>query len=330
MRGHPDGSVELSVEAIGAAGDGIARWRGEPVFLPFTAPGDRVRARLGSRRGGGWEGHPDALLVAGPGRSPPPCRHFGECGGCALQHLDPALYRRVKLGALTAALERAGIDPGIVAPLRTVPPARRRARLGLVRPRDALQPAGIGFRRRWRHDLIDLRECLVLEPALFALVEPLRRIAAALLTPGGAGEATLTRTDSGVDLLFEIRQTARARAIRGLGRTCRGGRSRPDRLALARHGNPDRRTPPGSRAAVGDAGHGAARRLLQASEAAEQILVAEVAAGIGPQRPALDLYAGLGSFALALAEAGIGPVHAVEARRAPRRRSAMLPPGSAA
>src|SRR5580700_5105581 len=90
--------VELSVERIGAGGDGIARWRGEPVYLPFTATGDRVRARLGARRGGGREGRVVEVIMPGPGHSPPPCPHFGRCGGCALQHLDPAAYRTAKLG----------------------------------------------------------------------------------------------------------------------------------------------------------------------------------------------------------------------------------------
>src|SRR5215831_10701499 len=48
-----DEVVELAVERLGALGDGIARHKGEPIFLPFTAPGDRVRARLGASRGGG-------------------------------------------------------------------------------------------------------------------------------------------------------------------------------------------------------------------------------------------------------------------------------------
>src|SRR5437016_12182502 len=107
--------VELEIERVGARGDGIAEYDGEPVFLPFTAPGDRVRARLGVRRGGGREGRVVEWLTAGPGRSEPPCRHFGECGGCALARLDGAAYRAVERGALCRALERLRIDPDLVA-----------------------------------------------------------------------------------------------------------------------------------------------------------------------------------------------------------------------
>ena len=125
--------VELVIESLGAQGDGIAQWRGAPVFLPFTVPGDRVRAAIGVRRGAGHEGQIVERIAAGPRRAAPVCRHFATCGGCAMQHLDTADYRAVKLGALHAALRRVRIDPAVVAPLRVVAPARRRARLGLTR-----------------------------------------------------------------------------------------------------------------------------------------------------------------------------------------------------
>lgn len=303
-------SVELVVERIGAAGDGVADWRGEPVYLPFTAPGDLVRARLGASRGGGYEGRVVELLTPGPGRAPAPCRHFEQCGGCALQHLDPDNYRKAKLCGLRAALSRVGIDAGVVRPLRLVPPVRRRARLGLLRPRDARQPGRLGFRQRFRHELVDLRECLVLEPALFAAAGLLRRLVPELLPPGNAAEATLTRTDSGIDLLIETGDQPSLAALEALAEFADKGdlarivwrspskeilvvERRPVRIMLS--GVPVL-LPPGI--------------FVQASEAAEAFLVAEVVAGVDRRRPALDLYAGLGSFAFALA--GVGAVHAVE------------------
>jgi 23S rRNA (uracil1939-C5)-methyltransferase len=306
--------VELVVERLGARGDGIASFAGESVFLPFTVPGDRVRARLGLRRGGGRAGRVVALLSPGPGRARPQCPHFGRCGGCALQHLDPHSYRRAKSAALEAALARVGVIPDVIEPLRTVPPARRRARLGLLRPRDPERPVRIGFRERFRHELIDLRHCLVLEEGLFALVEPLRHAVRGLLPPGGAAEAVLTRTDSGIDLLFEaamppgiegLENLARLAEERGLARIVWRSAGaeipiverRPVRLLLS---GVAIRVPPGA--------------FLQANAAAEAILVAEVTDGIGAARPALDLFAGLGVFAFSLCRAG--PVRAVEGDRA--------------
>jgi 23S rRNA (uracil1939-C5)-methyltransferase len=302
--------AELLVGRLGAQGDGIARYKGESVFLPFTVPGDRVRARLGARRGGGRDGQIVERLASGLGHAEPPCRHFGYCGGCALQHLDPASYRAVKLGALRSALERVRIDPGLVQPLRVVPAARRRARLGLMRPRDPKLPARTGFRERFRHDLVDLRECPVLEPVLFALVGELRLVARDLLPAGGTAEATLTRTDSGVDLLLEAAECPGLHALdalAGFAENCDLARMvwwspseeilvverRPVRVILSGVAVP---FPPGA--------------FLQASAVAEAILVEETLTGIGPHRPVLDLFAGLGTFTFALA--CVGPVHAIE------------------
>jgi 23S rRNA (uracil1939-C5)-methyltransferase len=303
-------TVELVVESLGAQGDGIAYWHGETVFLPFTVPGDRVRAEIGVRRGSGREGRVVERLAAGPGRAEPVCRHFGRCGGCALQHLTTDDYRAVKLGALGEALRRVGIDPAVVAPPKIVPSQRRRARLGLTRLHDAGSPGIVGFRERFRHALVDVAECAVLEPPLFALIEPLRQAAAAILSPGGAAEAMLTRCDSGVDLLIEAKDPPGLAALETLADFAERHdlarivwRSRLDDAPIVER-RPARVVfsglavpfPPGA--------------FLQASAAAEAVLAAEVMAGVGEQRPVIDLYAGLGTFSLALAEGGV--VHAVE------------------
>jgi 23S rRNA (uracil1939-C5)-methyltransferase len=303
-------AVELVVETLGAQGDGIAHWQGEPVFLPFTVPGDRVRAEIGVRRGSGYEGRVVERLGSGPGRVEPVCRHFGRCGGCALQHLAAEDYRAVKLGALDTALQRVGLDPAIVAPLRVVPPDRRRVRLGLFYPRDERASALLGFRERFRHQLVDVQECAVLEPTLFALIEPLRQIVPELVSSGAAADAMLTRCDSGVDLLIESAAPpglAALEALAAFAAECdlarivwRNGRDetlvverRTARVVFSGVSVP---FPPGG--------------FLQASAAAERLLVEEVVAGVGGRSPILDLYAGLGTFTFALARAG--PVHAVE------------------
>lgn len=307
---HREKLVELAIERVGARGDGIAQYRGDPVFVPFTVPGDQIRARLGARRHGGREGFVVDWLASGPGRGAPRCRHFGTCGGCALQHLDHESYQRIKLGVLHSALERVGIDPGVVGPMRLVPPERRRARLGISRPRDPRLPARVGYRERFRHNLVDLRECPVLEPALFALIGRLPQVARDLIPPGGSAEATLTRTDSGIDLLMEAAERPELSACEVLARFAEEcdlarivWRSGPDELVVVER-RPVRVLlsgvavpfPPGA--------------FLQASPSAEMILVEEVLSAVGPARPAVDLFAGLGAFAFALA--CDGPVHAVE------------------
>src|SRR5579864_4463218 len=130
-----DETVTLTIERVGVRGDGIASWQGEPIYLPFAAPGDVVRAKLGPRRG---EGRSAALveLVAPGARATPPCRHFGRCGGCALQHLDAAAYGAAKESWLATALAQHRLKPYRVAPLQRLPAStRRRARFQLERGR---------------------------------------------------------------------------------------------------------------------------------------------------------------------------------------------------
>jgi 23S rRNA (uracil1939-C5)-methyltransferase len=310
----PEPPVALRIERIGIDGDGIATWDGKPVYVPFTAPGDEIAAILGPGRGNGHRARVVALLRRGAARVEPPCRHFQRCGGCALQHLERETYRRTKLDGLQIALQRVGIDRQLVIPLRTVPPGRRRARFGLMRPRDPRQPGKVGFRERFRHDLVDLCECLVLEPPLFALAAALRPIVPELLAPGGRAEAILTRTDSGVELLVAAADRPSLAALEALAQLAAGRdlarvvwqssaaaipvvERRPVRMMRSGIEVP---FPPGA--------------FLQASESAEKILLREVTAAIGGTRPAIDLYAGLGTFGFALAAAG--PVHLVEGDKA--------------
>ena len=317
MRGGKDSNerprteiAELVIESLGAQGDGIALWRDQTIFLPFTARGDRVRVELGVRRGSGREGRVIEFIEESARRAKPVCAHFGRCGGCALQHLASQDYYAVKLGALSAALRRVGIDADVVAPARTVPLHRRRVRFGLTRPRDPTALAVVGFRERFRHVLVDISECAVLEPALFALIAPLRQAAAAILPAGGAAEAMLTRCNTGVDLLIEAKERPDLAALEALAALAethdlarivwRRGREdttvverRPVQVVFSGVAVP---FPPGA--------------FLQASAAAEALLVVEVVGGVGTQRPVLDLYAGLGTFSFALGRGGA--VHAVE------------------
>jgi 23S rRNA (uracil1939-C5)-methyltransferase len=194
--------------------------------------------------------------------------------------------------------------------LHTLPPGRRRIRIGLQRPKDPRVPAIVGFRERFSHTLVDLAECPVMEPALLALVAPLRRLASRCLAPGARVEAMLTRCDSGMDLLMEGAEPPGLPMLEALAALAaehdvvrivwRAGavdtsivERRPVRVVFSGVAVP---FPPGG--------------FLQASGAAEAVLVAEVLAATGDRRPVIDLYAGLGTFTFALA--GTGPVHAVE------------------
>src|SRR3546814_7026527 len=83
--------LEVTIEALGAKGDGLATVDGRPLFLPQTLPGERVLARVTGERGGGFKGEVIELLQSAPHRADPPCPFFGPCGGCALDRKSTRL-----------------------------------------------------------------------------------------------------------------------------------------------------------------------------------------------------------------------------------------------
>jgi 23S rRNA (uracil1939-C5)-methyltransferase len=301
------GEIELTIAHVGVRGDGVAEWQGRPIYVPLTAPGDRVRVRLGHKRGEGQSAELVSLIAPGA-RGAPVCPHFGSCGGCALQHLAPDAYTQMKEAQIATALRQHGVTAEAMLPLRRVAPGtRRRARLSVRRLRNG---AEIGFNARQTHAITDMRSCAVLHPAIVALIEPLRRAAPALW-PGGAASATVTLGDTGLDVLLDraaapdlatLEALADFAAAQDLARLMwRVGETEPVPAAVRR---PPRVIFSGVAVALPpDA-------FLQASREAEAILVAEVQAGIGGAGRVADLYAGLGTFTFALAQSA--SVHAVE------------------
>jgi 23S rRNA (uracil1939-C5)-methyltransferase len=158
--------VELAIEKLVAGGDGLGRWRGIPIFVPRSAPGDRARVRLTERRPDFGRGEIVELLEPGPGRRTPPCPHFTECGGCDLQHLEDDRQLRLKADATMETLVRLSRCP--LPPPRTIvagAPWGYRLRTQLHLEADG-ERARLGYFARGSRRLVQVERCPVLEPAL--------------------------------------------------------------------------------------------------------------------------------------------------------------------
>jgi tRNA/tmRNA/rRNA uracil-C5-methylase (TrmA/RlmC/RlmD family) len=92
-------TVEVGIERIAYGGDGVGHADGLVVFVPRTAPGDRVRTRIVERHPRYARGRLEAVVDAGPARVSPGCPVYGACGGCQLQHLDREAQLESKLDA---------------------------------------------------------------------------------------------------------------------------------------------------------------------------------------------------------------------------------------
>jgi len=279
------------VVRIAARGDGVTA---SGRYAALAAPGDLLRE--------------DGTVEPGPNHQPPPCRHFPECGGCQLQHVTDEAYRTYLKDRVAGALAQHGMKTEIREPHLSPPCSRRRATLRALR---AGKGVIIGFNAARSNRVVDMRECHILRPELFALIQPLRELLGAQLRVPGVAEVRLTLTDHGPDLMLsdvEAEGLAAAEALTDFG----------ERLGLARlslddgYGVETRYEPePVTVTLSGVPVVLPVGAFLQATADGETALVDAVREAVGNARRFADLFAGLGTFALALP----GPVKAAEASR---------------
>ncbi|MBP6545700.1 MAG: class I SAM-dependent RNA methyltransferase [Phenylobacterium sp.] len=293
--------VEVVIETIGGEGDGVAAG---PIYVPFTLPGETVRAT-----GGGERRELDAVLAASAERVEPPCPHFGVCGGCALQHWDHAAYLAWKVERLRKTLGLQRIETEILAPFAAPPASRRRLALH-ARPGKRGE-ARLGYKTRKSWDVIDISVCPIADPKLQAALPDLRRLAAPLLKhPKSAPTLHVTLTPEGLDI-----------EITGVERKS-GGLSADARMQLGEIASEvgfarvtmDGEVQYGARQPLVRVGPavvalpaGAFLQAVPAAEAAMAAFALEQAAGA---EKIADLYCGVGTFTFRLAQ--IAPVYAAD------------------
>lgn len=289
---------EIEIARLGASGDGVADTSQGPLYVAYALPGERVEIeREGTR------GNLVRVETASPDRVQPFCPYFGRCGGCAAQHVGPALYEGWKRDIAVAALRQAGLN-GEVGPLVDAHgDGRRRITLHVRRGQGGMQA---GFMARRRHDLVAIARCPITVPAL----APAPKIAAALgEVLAGTGkplDVAVTATGTGLDV--DLRGSGdpgerRRRALIAsaadfdLARLSLHGEILVERRRpLVRMGESEVGPPPGG--------------FLQATAAGEAALADRVVAACGRARRVADLFAGCGPFSLRLARSA--EVHAVE------------------
>jgi 23S rRNA (uracil1939-C5)-methyltransferase len=284
----------LVIARIGRRGDGIAETPAGPLFVPYTLPGETAEVDQ-------WPGHADrrhliAIDVASPDRIAPVCPHFGTCGGCALQHWATTRYRDWKRALVREALAQAGLDVLVDELVDAHGDGRRRAVFHARRgTRDVLE---VGFAALRAHHVVAIDRCPILAPGLKGSIEATWAIAETLSGFHKPLDIQVTATDEGLDM--DVRGSGPLPAARAGELAKVAERHRLARLT--RHGELiAQRTAPTvtmGRARVALP----AGAFLQATAAGEAALAKLVAAHCGSADKIADLFAGVGPFALRLAE----------------------------
>ncbi len=148
----------------------MARHDGQVVFVPFTAPGETVRAVLTERHKTFARAKLLEVLAPSPDRIPPPCPLFADCGGCATQHLNYSAEARIKAGQIESALKRIGkIPEPVLRPILTGPDYGYRNRI-TVHNREGK----VGFLATDGRTLVDVKRCLLAAEDVNAKLTQLR------------------------------------------------------------------------------------------------------------------------------------------------------------
>ncbi|MBY5399204.1 class I SAM-dependent RNA methyltransferase [Rhizobium leguminosarum] len=296
----------VTIEKLGAQGDGIASSAGGPVYVPFSLPGETVAiARVKS------QGTIMSITTPSPDRQEPPCRHFGPdglngtCGGCTLQHMADAPYRAFKRQLVIDALKSKGLTPEVGAIVPARPGERRRV---VFAARKTEKDMLVGFNQAESHHIVAIEECPISSAGIIARLPAIRAIAASLATSAEPFRIAVLETLSGLDISVDdvkkLSDPQRRKAIetalslRGIARVSLNGEilvepSKP----MVEFGGVQVSPPPGG--------------FTQATKPAEEAMAELVMAHAGKAKRIADLFAGSGTFSLRLAR--IGRVHAVEA-----------------
>lgn len=285
---------QLTIARLGHRGDGVVDTPAGPVYVPYALPGEAVTVEPVA-------GHPDRRHldhVDKPSheRATPVCKHFTQCGGCAMQHWSLAEYHLWKRGLIAEALAQAGV----IAPLEPLIDAhgqgRRRAVLHARRgTQDVLE---VGFTAPRAHHIVAIDHCPILAPGLDGAIPAAWAIAEILKPANKPLDIQMTATDSGMDV--DVRGSGPLNPGRT---TALAGVAAKHRLArITRHGELVAQTaqpllkigraqvplPPGA--------------FLQATAEGEATLARLVLNYVGDAKRVGDLFCGIGTFALRLAE----------------------------
>jgi 23S rRNA (uracil1939-C5)-methyltransferase len=284
----------LIISRIGHRGDGVSETENGAVYVSYALPGETVTAEA-------VPGHADRRSLVrvereSPDRVPPICPHFGVCGGCAVQHWRTDHYRAWKRDLVGAALAQAGLSPEVDELIDAHGEGRRRVVLHARRGvHDVLQ---VGFAAPRAHHIVAIDRCPVLAPGLAGAINIAWQLAGALQPLRKSLDIQITATEAGLDVdlrgsgpLEPAVQTALVRiaAAQKLARLTRHGALVAQTASpTLRIGHADVPLPPAA--------------FLQATAQGEATLARLVLGHAREAQDVLDLFAGVGPFALRLAQ----------------------------
>lgn len=294
--------LEITIDDLGAQGDGVAHIHNSTVFVAGALKGERVRVDM-------EDVQPSAksivrraklieVLIPNSQRAAPPCPHFPTCGGCRFQHMNDSAYSAFKVEQLRFTLAQAKLDqPHIMPPIVTANQTRRRIRVAVEHTPKGMH---IGF-NEWRsHAIVDVQSCTVIKPELIEMIAKLRRFLPIWLPVNASCDIQLTSLEGGIDIVviggprLEMQERENLGSLAAKLGVAHLSWRKWDRSPIepiahntplsVKFGKTRLGFPPGS--------------FLQATQAGEEALINFACQSEKPGIKVLDLFCGLGTFGL--------------------------------
>jgi 23S rRNA (uracil1939-C5)-methyltransferase len=310
-----ENQLELTIESIVAGGDGLARRPdNRVVFVPRTAPGERIEATVTEGRRQWMRARLSRVIEPSPDRVEPQCPHYDRCGGCQLQHIEYGAQLRAKAGIVADAFRRLG---GLDVPTVEVEPSPRqlgyRNRISVVLQRSDSGSVTAGFRALGsiggEREIVDIDACPLAE-------DPINKVWAELRTAWGDGASELPK---GRELRLTLRANHEGRVGLAIDGSRGGGHSGiarlvegidmldsvwilGDRGAVARHAGSETMPEQLGGYEIPLAGTAFTQVNRDAAEAMNDYVVEQC--GDVSKRRVVDAYCGFGTRTVALARAG--------------------------
>jgi 23S rRNA (uracil1939-C5)-methyltransferase len=193
------------VSYIDKNGYGLILDNDKKVSVPFCLAGEKVLYTEVKRKKR-TDYYFKNVITPSEHRQKPFCEHFSDCGGCMLQHMKEIDYKEYKKSILTQLFVENALDPFVLGEVVVLPHGlRRRANMDAIKKEDGIH---LGFHRLKSHAILNINNCIVLEPALQKLLKPLNACLDKVLGLFQKAKIFMTNTAVGVDLSLEIQNVS--------------------------------------------------------------------------------------------------------------------------
>ncbi len=187
--------TELKIDFVGHKGDGVAHLNSNPIYVPYALKGETLTVT-----GSGPRREIDTIIEASEHRVEPVCKYFGTCGGCQLQHMGEAAYLEWKTGLVTEPLSRVGINLEPDTLLIYPDASRRKCVFNAQRTAEGMQ---LGFTEKASNEIVALDECPVLVQSINEQLDKIHDLVNSVPTTKHPLRVSVLDTKNGLDITIE-------------------------------------------------------------------------------------------------------------------------------